>query len=207
MRRWRRSRLGGRCAFSQSMLRRVHNFRIFRMSPKKLPLRPNVCMLVYNNKGKLFLGERDGEPEHWQFPQGGAEPRYTLRQNVIRELREELGLKKRSIGKLTKLQSTHEYEWRTPPRYAHKKWRGQKQTFWLVEFIGSDSDIDLTAYKEPEFASWRWCSVAEVKRRAAPFRIAGYRAPLREFLEFKRTKLKTKGASKKKATSRMRGRA
>lgn len=177
------------------------------MSPKKLPLRPNVCMLVYNNKGKLFLGERDGEPEHWQFPQGGAEPRYTLRQNVIRELREELGLKKRSIGKLTKLQSTHEYEWRTPPRYAHKKWRGQKQTFWLVEFIGSDSDIDLTAYKDPEFASWRWCSVAEVKRRAAPFRIAGYRAPLREFLEFKRTKLKTKGASKKKATSRMRGRA
>ncbi len=207
MRRWRRSRLGGRCAFSQSMLRRVNNFRIFRMSPKKLPLRPNVCMLVYNNKGKLFLGERDGEPEHWQFPQGGAEPRYTLRQNVIRELREELGLKKRSIGKLTKLQSTHEYEWRTPPRYAHKKWRGQKQTFWLVEFIGSDSDIDLTAYKDPEFASWRWCSVAEVKRRAAPFRIAGYRAPLREFLEFKRTKLKTKGASKKKATSRMRGRA
>jgi putative (di)nucleoside polyphosphate hydrolase len=177
------------------------------MPPKKLPLRPNVCMLVYNNKGKLFLGERYGEPGHWQFPQGGAESRYTPRQNVIRELREELGLKKRSIGKITKLQSTHEYEWRTPPRYAYNKWRGQKQTFWLVEFVGKDSDIDLTTHKDQEFASWRWCSVAEVKRRAASFRRTGYQAPLREFLEFKRTKLKKKSAPQKKPSPRRRARA
>jgi putative (di)nucleoside polyphosphate hydrolase len=207
MRRWHRSKLRERCAFSQSMVRRAHNLRIFSMPPKKLPLRPNVCMLVYNTKGKLFLGERYGEPGHWQFPQGGAESRYTLRQNVFRELREELGLKKRSIGKITKLESTHEYEWRTPPRYAHKKWRGQKQTFWLVEFVGTDSDIDLTTHNEPEFASWRWCSVAEVKRSAAPFRLAGYKGPLREFLELKRAKPKTKASSKKKASSRMRARA
>jgi len=159
------------------------------MAPKKLPLRPNVCMLVYNRQGRLFLGERFGEPGHWQFPQGGVEPRYSLRENVIRELREELGLKKRSIGKIVKLKSTHEYEWRTPPRYAHKKWRGQKQTFWLVEFVGADGDIDLESHKEQEFARWRWCSVTEVKRRAATFRRAGYLGPLREFLEFKRTKV------------------
>ena len=158
------------------------------MSPPKLPLRPNVCMLVYNSKGQLFLGERHGEPDHWQFPQGGVEPRYTLRQNVLRELREELGLKKRHIGKVMKLAATHQYEWRSPPRYAHKKWRGQKQTFWLVEFVGTDSDIDLASHKEQEFSSWRWCSVAEVKRRAASFRQAGYRKPLQEFLEFKRAK-------------------
>ncbi len=156
------------------------------MSSRKLPLRPNVCMLLYNQKGKLFLGERFGEPGHWQFPQGGAEPRYTLRENVIRELREELGLKRRLIGKITKLKSTHKYEWRTPPRYARKKWRGQKQTFWLVEFVGADSDIDLTSHNEQEFGGWRWCSATEVKRRAATFRRAGYLGPLREFLEFKR---------------------
>lgn len=172
------------------------------MPPKKLPLRPNVCMLVYNRQGRLFLGERFGEPGHWQFPQGGAEPRYTLRENVMRELREELGLKKRTIGKITKLESTHEYEWRTPPRYAHKKWRGQKQTFWLVEFVGTDSDIDLMSHKEPEFAAWRWCSATEVARRAATFRRAGYRGPLREFLEFKRSK---KGASAQKKESRRKG--
>jgi putative (di)nucleoside polyphosphate hydrolase len=167
------------------------------MPPKKLPLRPNVCMLVYNRAGRLFLGERFGKRGHWQFPQGGAEPQFTLRENVIRELREELGISKRSIGKVTKLKSTHQYEWRTPPRYAHKKWRGQKQTFWLVEFVGTDSDIDLTSHKEQEFATWQWCSATEVKRRAATFRRAGYLAPLREFLEFKRAKREVNAPKKK----------
>jgi len=159
------------------------------MPRTKLPLRPNVCMLVYNNKGRLFLGERHGDPGHWQFPQGGAESRYTPRENVMRELKEELGLKKHHVGKVTKLTSRHEYEWKTPPKYAMNKWRGQRQTFWLVEFLGDDSDVDLMSYKEAEFRSWRWCSVAEVKRSAAPYRLVGYTGALREFLEFKRTKL------------------
>lgn len=166
------------------------------MSPKQLPLRPNVCMLLYNARGRLFLGERHGKAGHWQFPQGGAESKYTPKENVIRELREELGITRRHIGKIKKLTSRHQYEWRTPPSYAKNRWRGQKQTFWLVEFTGSDEDIDLTWYKEPEFQAWRWCSVAEVKRRAASFRLAGYKGALREFLEFKRLKLK--GAGRKK---------
>jgi hypothetical protein len=44
------------------------------MPKRKLPLRPNVCMLVYNARGQLFLGERLRNKGHWQFPQGGAEP-------------------------------------------------------------------------------------------------------------------------------------
>ena len=198
----RRSTRRSRCLGPLNMILNHRHPRIYRMSPKKLPLRPNVCMLLYNREGKLFLGERFGEPGHWQFPQGGAESRYTLRQNVLRELREELGLKKGSIGKLTKLKSTHEYEWRTPPRYAHKKWRGQKQTFWLVEFVGTDNDIDLESHKDREFSTWRWCSATEVKRRAATFRRAGYLPPLREFLDFKRAKL---GANSSKKTVRRKG--
>jgi putative (di)nucleoside polyphosphate hydrolase len=202
MRRCRPIESTSRCPRRLHVVLKVGLIRSHPMPPKKLPLRPNVCMLVYNRDGRLFLGERFGEPGHWQFPQGGAEPRYTPRQNVMRELREELGLKKRSIGKVTKLNSTHEYEWRTPPRYARNKWRGQKQTFWLVEFVGTDSDIDLTRHKEREFATWRWCSATEVKRRAATSRRAGYRGPLREFLEFKRSK---RGASALKKEGRRKG--
>ena len=158
------------------------------MALRKLPFRPNVCMLVYNQKGKLFLGERCGEKGHWQFPQGGAEPRYTPRENVLRELREELGIKKKHLGSLKKLKATHEYEWQSPPKYAVGKWRGQKQTFWLVEFTGSDTDIDLASFKEPEFRAWKWCSVGEVRRFAARHRVKGYEKPLKEFLEFKKAK-------------------
>jgi len=160
------------------------------MALKRLPLRPNVCMLVYNQRGELFLGERCNKRGHWQLPQGGAEPRYTPRENVIREIKEELGLKRRHIGRIKKLDSKHEYEWDKAPKYARGRWRGQKQTFWLVEFIGNDSDIDLAAFKEPEFSSWRWCSVSEVKRRAAPVRRAGYQGALAEFTAFKRDALK-----------------
>ena len=148
---------------------------------KKLPLRPNVCMLVYNQKFKLFLGKRAGTKKIWQFPQGGVEKRYTLRENVIRELKEELGLKKRHIGKITRLKHRHSYEFKDPPNYARGKWRGQAQTFWLVEFLGKDKDIDLFADKEVELSRWRWCTVKQVKRLAEPRRVRGYRAALKEF--------------------------
>lgn len=173
-----------------------------RMAPKKLPLRPNVCMLVYNRQGKLFLGERCNKRGHWQLPQGGAEPRYTLRENVIRELREELGVGRRHLGKIKKLQSKHEYEWGKAPQYARGRWRGQKQTFWVIEFTGGDDDIDLDHFKEPEFSSWRWCSVSEVKRRAAPIRRAGYRGALAEFSALKRELLQSSARRRKRSAKR-----
>jgi hypothetical protein len=71
-----------------------------------------------------------------------------------------------------------------------------------VEFVGVDSDIDLTSDEEQEFSSWRWCSATEVKRRAATFRRAGYLAPLREFLAFKRSK---KAGEPKKKSNRRKG--
>ena len=136
-------------------------------------LRPNVCMLVYNQKLQLFMGERHGKPGHWQFPQGGVERGASLRETVVRELREELGIPRRAIGMLTRLQATHEYIWKKVPSYAKGKWDGQSQTFWLVEFIGSAEDICLDASEDLEFDSWRWCSVATVRRIAARERRVG----------------------------------
>jgi putative (di)nucleoside polyphosphate hydrolase len=152
------------------------------MAKRKLPLRPNVCMLVYNKRGQLFLGERLNKKAHWQFPQGGAEKRYSLRQNVVRELQEELGIARRSIGSIRKLAATHRYDWAKVPSYAKGKWRGQSQTFWMVEFIGKDSDIDLCAHEEPEFRRWRWASVPRVRKLADPRRLQGYEAALKEYL-------------------------
>jgi len=155
------------------------------MAKRSLPLRPNVCMLVYNRKGQLFMGERINRRAHWQFPQGGAEPRYTLRENVIRELKEELGVPRRTIGKITKLKATHEYDWKKVPAYAKNRWRGQAQTFWLVEFIGKDTEIVLDSFEDPEFRRWRWASVAVVRKLANKRRLKGYEAALKEFVEFR----------------------
>ncbi|MBX7142956.1 MAG: NUDIX domain-containing protein [Oligoflexia bacterium] len=147
---------------------------------EKLPLRPNVCMLVYNCDHKLFLGERFGEPGVWQFPQGGVDLKVALEESVYRELWEEIGIGRDKLSIIKRCDATHSYEFQDPPGYARGKWRGQSQTFWIVRFEGTDKDISLTQH-EQEFMSWRWCSPAEVRVLAEPKRRPGYEAPLKEF--------------------------
>lgn len=153
---------------------------------KKMPLRPNVCMLVYNSRGQLWIGERHDKKGHWQFPQGGVELGATLKENVMRELREELGISRKTLGRIRKLKSRHSYLWKVVPGYARGRWWGQSQSFWLVEFQGSDSDFDLTREKDREFRRWRWASVTTVRAVVAKERRKGYAGPLKEFLELKR---------------------
>ncbi len=146
---------------------------------EQLPYRPNVCMILRNREGKYFLGERAGEPGIWQFPQGGVETEFSLEENVIRELSEELGAKKKLFKIVKKLAATHEYDFRKAPAYAAGKWRGQAQTFWLVEFLGDDSEINLSLH-EPEFMNFCWCTPDEVRQKAEPVRLTGYEKALKE---------------------------
>lgn len=144
------------------------------------PLRPNVCMLIHNRDGQIFLGQRLGELGVWQLPQGGVDRSYPLEENVIREVHEELGVERERIRVVRRLEATHEYQFIKTPEYYAGKWRGQSQTFWIVEYLGSDAEIDLDRF-EPEFSAWRWASVEEVRQLAEPKRVPGYLAPLREF--------------------------
>lgn len=148
-----------------------------------LPLRPNVCMLVFNQEQRLFLGERHKEAGIWQFPQGGVEPEDSLEENVLRELEEELGAPKKYFKIVKRLAATHDYDFRTPPSYAIGRWRGQSQTFWLVAYYGKDSDIKFEQ-EPPEFTQFKWCTVEEVKALAEAKRLPGYLNPLNEFEEF-----------------------
>ncbi len=139
--------------------------------------------MLFNQEKKLFLGERDGESGVWQFPQGGAEPELTLEENVLKEIEEETGISPKKVRIVKKLNATHEYDYARVPDYAQGKWRGQKQTFWLVEFLGDDCDINVQT-SDAEFSGWRWCTVDEVKKYAEPKRLPGYEVPLKEFEEF-----------------------
>lgn len=140
-------------------------------------------MLVFNQTGLLFLGERHGEPGTWQFPQGGVDPGQPLEENVLRELEEELGAPRSCFRIVKCLQATHTYDFAHPRMYGSESFRGQTQTFWLVEFLGPDSAIRLDT-SEPEFMGWGWHSPAEVRQRAEPRRLTGYTSPLAEFEQF-----------------------
>ena len=139
-------------------------------------------MLVFKrteSKYLFLLGQRLGEPAIWQFPQGGVESSDALEDAVYRELEEELGAKCDNFKICARLRHTHRYDFKTPPDYAIGRFRGQEQTFWLVEFLASDDQITLQS-AHPEFMNFRWCSLEEVQQWADPVRITGYEGALNE---------------------------
>lgn len=148
-----------------------------------LPKRPNVCILVFNRNGELFLGERYRSPGTWQFPQGGIEPELSLEQNVLKEINEEIGVNQSSIKLIKKLNNTHQYEFQVVPDYAKGIYSGQTQTFYLVEFLGLNSEIKLDTH-EPEFSAFQWATPDQVRLLADSIRLKGYQGAIEEFEEY-----------------------
>jgi putative (di)nucleoside polyphosphate hydrolase len=140
--------------------------------------RPNVCLIIINPEKKIFLGERAGEPGHWQLPQGGLESG-DLFENALREAVEELGAKLTDFEVLRKLEYVHQYDFRVVPEYAKNLYRGQRQNFVLLKFKAADTAINL-AVSSKEFSSFCWCSREEVLTRAFPLRLAGYKQAFQE---------------------------
>ena len=72
-----------------------------------------------------------------------------------RELKEETSIKKIEI--LKEIESWLEYE--LPPNLLGKnmerKYRGQKQKWFIVRFIGNENEINIKT-KHPEFIEWKW---------------------------------------------------
>jgi len=147
-----------------------------------LPLRPNVCILLFNQEKKLLLGERSRSPGVWQFPQGGVEFDRSIEGNVLREIEEELGIPADAVEIVGALKARHQYDFDPVPDYAEGIWRGQDQTFWIVRFIGKDEQINV-ATEHPEFTAWGWFSEPEVRQKAEQKRMSGYDKALREFVE------------------------
>ncbi len=116
------------------------------------PYRPNVAALLMNAWDMLFIAERSGVPGAWQFPQGGVDDGEELLEAMFREVREEIGVRRRQLEVL---------DWRGGYRYrfrlgaTRKGCVGQEQTYYRCRFLGTDGDIDL-GQKKPEFSNWRW---------------------------------------------------
>ena len=122
----------------------------------KLPMRNGVGVIVLNNENKVFVGKRKDNPvDRWQMPQGGINKNETPLHAMKRELEEETSITKIKI--LKEIESWLEYE--LPPNLLGKIWkgqyRGQKQKWFIVKFIGNENEINLKT-KHPEFIEWKW---------------------------------------------------
>ena len=146
----------------------------------KLPLRIGVGVVLLNNKNNIFVGKRiDNPKDFWQMPQGGVDNNENLFEAAKRELEEETSIK--SIELIKELDFWLEYD--LPKNLLGKIWkgkyRGQKQKWFILKFIGNDDEINIKT-KNPEFLEWKWIHPTELTKVVVKFKFDIYKKIINE---------------------------
>lgn len=144
--------------------------------------RPNVGIILIKDDATVFWARRvrhDG----WQFPQGGMRTDEIPQEAMYRELTEETGLSPHHVELLGATPGWLRY--RLPRRYLrhHQKPMciGQKQVWFLLRFLGEESDLRLDRAENPEFDEYRWVDFWYPARHVVHFKRGVYRRALTHF--------------------------
>ncbi len=148
--------------------------------------RRGVGVMLINEHRHVFVGRRiDNRDEAWQMPQGGIDKGEKPWPAALRELEEETGIRKKLVEKVARLPEQLRYD--IPDAIASRlwggKWRGQLQDWYLVRFLGSDKDVNITT-KHPEFSHWKWVEPHLLPELIVPFKRDMYRTIVDGFAEY-----------------------
>ena len=140
-----------------------------------LPLRSGVGIVVLNKENKVFVAKRIDNPKNfWQMPQGGVDEGEDFLKAAYRELEEETSIK--NVELVKELDGTITYE--LPDRLLGLIWkgkyRGQIQKWFLMRFVGSDSEINIKT-KHPEFLEWKWVELDKITDLVVDFKLHVYK--------------------------------
>ena len=142
------------------------------MTNKKidLPLRSGVGIVVLNKKNEVFVAKRiDNQKNFWQMPQGGVDKGESYLTAAYRELEEETSIN--NVELIKELDGLISYL--LPEKLLgiiwKGKYKGQEQKWFVVRFLGQDSEIDIKT-KNPEFCEWKWINLENITDQVVDFK-------------------------------------
>ena len=141
----------------------------------ELPLRNGVGIVVLNRNNKVFVAKRIDNPKNfWQMPQGGVNDGENFLSAAYRELEEETSIK--NVELIKEIEGTMIYE--LPENLLgiiwKGKYKGQKQKWFLMRYLGTDDEINIQT-KKPEFLDWKWIDLEILTEVVVDFKLHVYK--------------------------------
>ena len=143
-------------------------------------MRTGVGVILLNQENKVFVGKRKDNPiDKWQMPQGGVDKGEDFLSAMKRELYEETSIK--NIKIIKEINGFFQYE--LPENLVgiiwKGKYRGQRQKWFIVKFIGNNKEINLNT-KQQEFIDWKWIAPEKLPEVIVEFKKDVYTQLLKE---------------------------
>ena len=152
---------------------------------KELPLRIGVGIALLNHENKVFVGKRIDNPANsWQMPQGGVDKNENFLQAAKRELEEETSIKTVVVIKELNEWLTYDLPKNLLGKLWKGKYRGQKQKWFIMKFLGKNDEINIRT-KKPEFLDWKWIKTSDLPGVAVNFKVSIYKKLVEELTAFK----------------------
>ena len=142
---------------------------------KNLPFRKGVGIIVLNKYNKIFVAKRIDNPKNfWQMPQGGVDEGEDFLSAAYRELEEETSIKKVELIKEIDETTTYELPSQLLGIIWKGKFKGQKQKWFLMRYLGNDNEININTNK-PEFLEWKWIDLDMITDVVVDFKLEVYK--------------------------------
>ena len=142
---------------------------------QNLPLRSGVGIIVLNKQNKVFVARRIDNPKNfWQMPQGGVDVGENFLAAAYRELEEETSIKNVKLIKEIDVVTTYLLPKHLLGIIWKGKYKGQKQKWFLMRFIGTDNEINIKTNK-PEFLDWKWIDLEMITDVVVDFKLEVYK--------------------------------